>query len=74
MSHEVSLTDFCAKYRLTTQTQDKLAALDYTPGNKLVESLSEADWKEAGLSVLASRSFLAAHRKFCEVIRKGTWE
>ena len=74
MSHEVSLSDFCAKYQLTTQTQEKLATLDYTPGNKLVELLSEADWKEAGLSVLASRSFLAAHQKFCDAIRNGTWE
>ena len=64
MSHKVSLTDFCAKYRLTTQTQDKLAALDYTPGNKLVESLSEADWKEAGLSASAKQpsSVQSLHR------------
>ena len=73
MSHDVSLSDFCTKYRLSANTQEKLVELDYTPGNKIVESLSEADWKESGLSVLASRSFLAAHRKFCEAIRSGTW-
>ena len=39
-----------------------------------MELLLEADWKEAGLSVLASHSFLVAHQKFCDAIRNGTWE
>ncbi|KAI6150461.1 hypothetical protein BKA82DRAFT_4352310 [Pisolithus tinctorius] len=74
MTHNVSLSEFCTKYRLSAHTQEKLEKLDYIPGNKVVESLSEADWKDSGLSVLASRSFLAVHRKFCEAIRAGTWE
>ncbi|KIM50136.1 hypothetical protein SCLCIDRAFT_146251 [Scleroderma citrinum Foug A] len=73
MSHDISLSNFCTKYWLSANTQEKLVELDYTPGNKIVESLLEADWKESGLSVLASHSFLAAHRKFCEAIRSGTW-
>ena len=73
MSHDVSLSDFCTKYRLSAHTKERLEELDYLPGNKVVESLSEADWKEAGLSVLASRSFLAAHLDFCEAIGTGVW-
>lgn len=74
MSHSVSLSEFCMKYHLSAQTQEKLEKLDYTPGNKVIESLSEADWKESGLSVLASHSFLLAHRKFCEDICSGNRE
>ena len=73
MSHDVSLSDFCTKYWLSTHTKERLEELNYLPGNKVVESLSEADWKEAGLSVLASCSFLAAHLNFCEVIGTGVW-
>lgn len=70
MSHDVSLSDFCMKYWLSAHTKEKL---DYLPGNKVIESLSEADWKEAGLSVLASHSFLAVHFNFCEAIGAGAW-
>ena len=73
MSHDVSLSDFCTKYWLSAHTKERLEELDYLPGNKVVESLSEADWKEAGLSVLASHSFLAAHLDFCEAIGTGVW-
>ncbi|KAI6020807.1 hypothetical protein PISMIDRAFT_102783 [Pisolithus microcarpus 441] len=74
MSHRVSLSEFCMKYHLSVHTQEKLAELDYTPGNKVIESLTEADWKDIGLSILSSCSFLAAHCKFCDAIHAGTWD
>ncbi|KIO09142.1 hypothetical protein M404DRAFT_131981 [Pisolithus tinctorius Marx 270] len=74
MMHNVLLLEFCTKYWLSAHTQEKLEKLDYIPGNKVVESLSEADWKDSRLSVLTSHSFLAVHRKFCEAICAGTWE
>ena len=44
MSHSVSLSEFCMKYHLSAQTQEKLEKLDYIPGNKVIESLLEAEW------------------------------
>ncbi|KAF9241272.1 hypothetical protein BU15DRAFT_60899 [Melanogaster broomeanus] len=48
-------------------------SLEYMPGNRLVEHLSEADWKAAGFSILGWRGFLYAHGKFCKAIRDGSW-
>ena len=73
MSYNVSLSEFCTKYRLSAHTQEKLLELDYSPGNKVIETLTEVDWKETGLSILASRSFMAAHQNFCELICTGKW-
>ncbi|KIK76765.1 hypothetical protein PAXRUDRAFT_36878 [Paxillus rubicundulus Ve08.2h10] len=48
-SHCVMLETFSIKYML---------------GNRLVEHLSEADWKAAGFSILGWQGFLYAHVKF----------
>ncbi|KAF9245011.1 hypothetical protein BU15DRAFT_59174 [Melanogaster broomeanus] len=72
-SHHVTLETFCTRYMISTKDSERLAALEYMPGNRLVEHLSEADWKAAGFSILGWRGFLYAHGKFCKAIRDGSW-
>ncbi|KAG2070379.1 hypothetical protein BDR04DRAFT_1118414 [Suillus decipiens] len=45
-SHDVSLSEFCAKYRISDSDQAKLAALEYRPGNRAVETLEEKEWRD----------------------------
>jgi len=52
----------------------KLAVLEYNPGNRIVESLSDVDWQTAGFSVLGWWSFIVIHQKFCKATKEGTWE
>ncbi|KIJ05940.1 hypothetical protein PAXINDRAFT_158895 [Paxillus involutus ATCC 200175] len=72
-SHNVTLGEFCTKYSISTKDAERLAEIEYAPGNKLVEGLSEADRKEAGFSILGWRGFLLAHGKFCRAICDGSW-
>ncbi|KAG2749001.1 hypothetical protein P692DRAFT_20834001 [Suillus brevipes Sb2] len=73
-SHTVSLSEFCTKYRISTSDQAKLAALEYQPGNRAVETLDEKEWREVGqFTRLGWQAFLNAHKKFCSAIKSGTW-
>jgi hypothetical protein len=69
------LADFCARYHISDSNQQKLAELEYEPGNKMVESLDEKEWKHGvKFSALGWGGFLAAHRKFCRDIKNGAWD
>ncbi|KAG1754915.1 uncharacterized protein EDB91DRAFT_1242136 [Suillus paluster] len=43
-SHDVSLSEFCTKYCISDSDQVKLAALEYQPGNRVVETLDDREW------------------------------
>ncbi|KAG1765870.1 hypothetical protein EV702DRAFT_1204397 [Suillus placidus] len=47
-SHDVSLSEFCTKYRISDGDQAKLAALEYQPGNRAVKTLEEKEWRDIG--------------------------
>jgi len=49
----------------------KLAELEYEPGDKIVESLEENDWKSVSFSVIGRKRFLAAHRQFRKDLKTG---
>jgi hypothetical protein len=71
----VPLTYFCTQYLITPSNQQKLQALEYQSGDKLVENLEENEWKgEAKFSALGWCGFLAAHRQFCESMKEGLWD
>jgi len=48
--------------------------LKYEPGNTVVETLEEWEWKEVKFSVLGWRTFLAVHRKFIKDVKDGVWD
>jgi len=48
--------------------------LEYEPGNRVVETLEEREWKGVKFSVLGWRSFLAAHHKFAKDMKAGVWD
>lgn len=73
-THNVSLAEFCVKYRLSDGDQAKLAALEYQPGNRGVEKLDEREWRDIGkFTKLGWQSFMDAHKKFCKAIKSGNW-
>ncbi|KAI6025367.1 hypothetical protein BKA83DRAFT_4163406 [Pisolithus microcarpus] len=73
-SHNVTLEEFCAKYHIPESDQDKLALMEYRPGNRAVEDLEESEWRSVGgFTKLGWEAFRVAHRKFCKAIKAGTW-
>ncbi|KAG2150765.1 hypothetical protein DEU56DRAFT_962190 [Suillus clintonianus] len=73
-SHGISLSEFCANYRISDNDQSKLARLEYQPGNQAVESLDDKEWRDVGqFTKLGRQAFLDAHKKFCKAIKSGTW-
>jgi hypothetical protein len=73
-SHNVSLAEFCAKYSISKTDHDKLAAMEYRPGDPGVESLPPEEWREIGkFTILHWQGFLKVHKAFCTAIKNGTW-
>ena len=72
--HNISLADFCSRYKISDSDQAKLAELEYEPGDKIVESLEENDWKSVSFSVIGRKRFLAAHRQFRKDLKTGVWD
>ncbi|KAK1225427.1 hypothetical protein PQX77_011637 [Marasmius sp. AFHP31] len=63
-SYGVPLTDFCKKYDLSSEDESRLEKLRYRPGDKNVECLEEADWRNVGFQKLQWFSVLDAHDRF----------
>jgi hypothetical protein len=74
VTRNVSLDSFCTKYGISDSDKQKLLGIEYKPGNKIVESLQDSEWRTAGFSVLGWKGFLAAHRKFCQAVKEDKWE
>lgn len=70
---KVLLSDFCMRYKISDSDQSKLALLEYTPGNKDVVELEEADWKEVKFTKLGWKAFLRAHQQFMKDVKAGLW-
>ena len=70
----VSPEDFCARYNISKSDEEKLAMLEYKPGNNAVLKLKRADWKEVGFTLLGWKAFLDAHKCFIRDVRAGIWD
>lgn len=69
-SHNVSLSDFCAQFRISENDEAKLAVLEYRPGHRGVERLEEKEWRDHGkFTKLGWEAFLDAHYRFCKSIK-----
>jgi len=71
---KIPLANFCTHYNISDTNQAKLLELKYEPGNTVVETLEEQEWKEVKFSTLGQRSFLAAHHKFVKDVKAGVWD
>ncbi|KIK92658.1 hypothetical protein PAXRUDRAFT_146827 [Paxillus rubicundulus Ve08.2h10] len=70
MRHNVSLVEFCLQYDVPVSDQVKLAALEYHPGNRAIETLGDKDWHEfAKFTTLGWKSFVDAHKKICSAMK-----
>lgn len=74
MTQAVSLTDFCVKFRIDDVDQSKLNLIGYKPGNKHILALESSEWRDvAKFSSLGWLDVLDAHRKFCKMMKEGSW-
>jgi hypothetical protein len=71
---KVPLANFCTRYGINDANQAKLLELEYEPGNRVVETLEEWEWKGVKFSVLGWRSFLTVHHKFVKDMKVGVWD
>jgi hypothetical protein len=70
---QVPLEVFCARYDIPDSDKEKLAKLEYQPGDNIVVRLEEKYWEREGFTVLRWKGFLAAHEQFLKEVRNGTW-
>ena len=70
----VPLEDFSGRYEISKSDEEKLAMLEYKPGNNAVLKLERADWKEVGFTSLGWQAFLDAHKRFIRDVRAGIWD
>jgi hypothetical protein len=69
----VPLADFCTRYKISKSDEEKLALLEYKPGNNAVTTLGTEDWKEVKFTTLGWKGFLTAHRRFIHDVKNGVW-
>lgn len=69
----VPLADFCLRYEISKSDEDKLALLEYKPGNDVVLSLNDDDWKEVKFTKLGWKAFISAHKRFIRDVKAGLW-
>jgi len=69
----VPLADFCTRYKISKSDEEKLALLEYKPGNNTVMTLGIKDWKEVKFTTLGWKGFLTAHKKFIHDVKTGAW-
>ena len=67
------LSEFCLHYDIN-QHYDRLAKLEYEPGDKGIVGLGREEWQGfAGFSKLAWDKVLEKHKQFCKDVRDGVW-
>ena len=69
----VPLAEFCARYKISESDREKLALLEYKPGNNAVTTLTPEDWKEVKFSALGWKAFISAHKQFIHDVKDGSW-
>jgi hypothetical protein len=61
MKQSVTQEAFCTPCLISPPDPEKPSQLEYHPGNRIVESLTTADWWLAGFTVLSCRTFRMTH-------------
>ncbi|KAF7326887.1 putative proline-rich protein [Mycena venus] len=69
----VSIPEFCTRYSLPTTDEQKLADLEFVPGDRNIQKLEQPDWEEVGFKRLGWLRVLDAHKQFLIDIRNGSF-
>jgi hypothetical protein len=72
LTNSVNITQFCAHYNLPSITVERLEALEYTPGQRGIETLEKQEWLEAGFKSLGWQAVLTAHKQFLSDVQDGS--
>ena len=63
VGEEMTLHDFCEKYKFSEHIHEALMAMQFTPGDKL-ETVPDVEWEEVGLKVLSQQRIIKANRAY----------
>lgn len=70
----ISLAEFCERYEIDDEDQDRLIKLKFQPGDRRVDKLEREDWHgHAGFSRLSWDDFTSKHKQFVRDIKMGNW-
>ncbi|KIK50874.1 hypothetical protein GYMLUDRAFT_65109 [Collybiopsis luxurians FD-317 M1] len=71
----VALAAFCDRYGIDDSTKCRLDELGYTPGNRVVTSMTKEYWGSngVGFTVVGWLEFLEHHKRFLCDIKGGLW-
>ncbi|THU81438.1 hypothetical protein K435DRAFT_873343 [Dendrothele bispora CBS 962.96] len=70
----VTLDKFCSQYHLSDKDKERLEELEYTPGNRSIDKLCSAEWKDVGFKTLSWNKVLEAHYRFLKDVKSGVWD
>lgn len=74
LPREISVEDFCERYKISEADCNKLKILEVALGDRRCESLEKDVWSgEGGFSSLGWDRFKEKHARFCEDVRDGLW-
>ncbi|KAJ7575623.1 hypothetical protein C8J56DRAFT_1063221 [Mycena floridula] len=73
ISRRCSIEEFCFQYGLPERDEDRLADLEFVPGNRYLLKLEPEEWKAVGFTRLSWEAVLAAHARFVDDVRAGRW-
>ena len=62
-----------ALVKISKSDEEKLALLEFKPGDNAVTTLGMEDWKEVKFTTLGWKRFLTAHKQFIHDVKNGLW-
>lgn len=69
----VPLNDLCTRYDISKPDKEKLALLEYQPGNQAILKLEMEDWKGVKFTKLGWTTVIDAHKQFVRDVKDGSW-
>ncbi|KAJ3832381.1 hypothetical protein F5878DRAFT_666626 [Lentinula raphanica] len=69
----ISLEAFCNHYGISEIDQERLAELEYRPGNPAIELLEAAEWTAVGFKCLSWAEIVNTHKRFLKDVKTGLW-
>ncbi|KAJ7155294.1 hypothetical protein C8R46DRAFT_1041461 [Mycena filopes] len=74
LPREISLDEYCDRYKFIDEDRRVLQALGYTPGDDGIKDLDAASWAATNVLPLAKGCILRQHGVFWKDVANGLWD
>jgi hypothetical protein len=74
LPREISLEEYCNRYKLVEEDHRVLTELGYMPGDEGINDLDAASWQGTRVLPLAKSRILRQHQSFLKDAANGLWD